>query len=143
MVAPVSGDQKPRLNGVNDGPICDAPDHKEPAAVLGPVKAWPGKPCIRVEGGATANLDNPCARRPPPDVGRGEGTGFKSNKGTGFREGTPIENSSPLQIDADEQTHSLHLQVDQRRHEHDVGWEAGRKARPANVKRARAEVCVV
>jgi hypothetical protein len=44
--------------------------------VLGPVKARPGNGGACGQAGATADLDSPCARRPPTRVGRGEETGF-------------------------------------------------------------------
>src|SRR4249919_2730242 len=61
------------------------PDHNQRAAVLGAVKARPGNDGACGQGRATAGLDSPCARRPPIRVGRGEETGFKSNKETGMK----------------------------------------------------------
>ena len=52
------------------------PDHNKRAVVLEAVKAWPGQGGACGKVGATANLDGPCARRPPRCVGRGEETGF-------------------------------------------------------------------
>jgi hypothetical protein len=48
------------------------PDHNQRAAVLGAVKARPGNDRACGQGRATADLDSPCARRPPTPVGRGE-----------------------------------------------------------------------
>src|SRR6266446_6710637 len=53
------------------------PDHNQPAAVLGAVKARPGNAGACGQRRATAGLDSPCARRPPTRVGRGEETGFQ------------------------------------------------------------------
>jgi len=53
------------------------PDHNQRAAVLGAVKARPGNDGACGKGGATADLDSPCARRPSTRVGRGEETGFQ------------------------------------------------------------------
>ena len=53
--------------------------------MLGAVKVWPGTAGAWSEVGATANLDSPCARQRWENVGRGEETGFKSNKETGMK----------------------------------------------------------
>ena len=53
------------------------PDHNKRAAVLGAVKARPGNDGACGQARATADLDSPCARRPPTRVGRGEETGFQ------------------------------------------------------------------
>src|SRR5579864_5583020 len=53
------------------------PDPNQRAAVLGAVKARPGNDGACGQGRATADLDSPCARRPPTSVGRGEETGFQ------------------------------------------------------------------
>lgn len=42
----------------------------EPGVVLGRLKAWPGCDVVRVEAGATASLDPPCARRLTLSAGR-------------------------------------------------------------------------
>jgi Transposase len=39
------------------------PGQRDPRAVLGPVKAWPGDASAQGKASATANLDSPCARR--------------------------------------------------------------------------------
>src|SRR5271165_3930164 len=54
------------------------PDHNQPAAVLGSIKARPGNDGACGQGRATTGLDSPCARRPPTCVGRGEETGFQA-----------------------------------------------------------------
>jgi hypothetical protein len=53
------------------------PDHNQRAAVLGAVKARPRNDGACGQDRATADLDSPCARRPPTHVGRGEETGFQ------------------------------------------------------------------
>src|SRR5271155_4994012 len=53
------------------------PDHTERAAVLGSIKARPGNDGACGQRRAMADLDSPCARRPPTHVGRGEETGFQ------------------------------------------------------------------
>ncbi len=53
------------------------PDHIQRAAVLGAFKARPGNGGVCGQVRATADLDSPCARRPPRGVGRGEETGFQ------------------------------------------------------------------
>src|ERR1700730_9983224 len=53
------------------------PDHNQRTAVLGAVKARPGNAGACGQARATADLDSPCARRPPTRVGRGEETGFQ------------------------------------------------------------------
>jgi hypothetical protein len=52
-------------------------DHKQRAAALGAVKARPGNGGACGQDRATADLDCPCAHRPPTHVGRGEETGFQ------------------------------------------------------------------
>src|SRR6266446_9800444 len=70
------------------------PDHNQRAAVLGSVKARPGNDGACSQDTATAGLDRPCARRPPPGVGRGEETGSKSNKETEMKkERKEVENA--------------------------------------------------
>ena len=61
------------------------PRPSEPAAVLAPVKARPESLGARGNVGATAVLDQRCARRPIRCAGRDEGTGLcrGPNKGTG------------------------------------------------------------
>ena len=49
------------------------PDRIERAAVLGAVKAWPGKRRARGKAAATANLDSSCARRLCNTCGSGHG----------------------------------------------------------------------
>ena len=51
-------------------------------AVLGAVKAQPGKAGAFRKPSATAGLDRPCARRERRSAGRDEGTAVGSNKGT-------------------------------------------------------------
>ena len=67
-LSPVEFERK-HLHNTNDP---DAPHH---AAVLGAVKARPGKGVPDGEVTATAVLDRPCARRPHWLAGRDEGTG--------------------------------------------------------------------
>src|SRR6201993_4545446 len=50
------------------------PVQRNPRAVLGAVKAWPGSTDARGETCATASLDGPCARRVRGPAGRDEGT---------------------------------------------------------------------
>jgi hypothetical protein len=58
-------------------PLIVVPTTTNRAAVLGSVKARPGNDGSCGQGRATADLDSPCARRPPTTVGRGEETGFQ------------------------------------------------------------------
>jgi hypothetical protein len=53
-------------------------DLLDPRAVLGPVKAWPGKLGARDEASATASLGRPLARGAPARAGRDEGTGHQA-----------------------------------------------------------------
>ncbi len=53
------------------------PDRFECRAVLGPVKAWPGRAEARGQRSATANLAGPCARRLRMPAGRDEGTALR------------------------------------------------------------------
>ena len=46
------------------------PNLLEPGVVFGRLKAWPGDGGARVEAGATASLDPPCARRLMRRAGR-------------------------------------------------------------------------
>ena len=68
------------------------PDRIKRAVVLEVVKVWPGKAGVCRKVGATANLDNSCARRLCNPAGRGEETGFQVeqrnwNEGSGaYRE---------------------------------------------------------
>ena len=59
-----------------------ASDPLDPRAVLGTVKAQPGKAGASRKPSATAVLDRPCARRDRRSAGRDEGTVLGSNKGT-------------------------------------------------------------
>jgi len=56
------------------------PDHNQRAAVLGAIKVRPGNHRACGHGRATADLDRPCARRPPSRAGRGEETGFQGEQ---------------------------------------------------------------
>jgi hypothetical protein len=58
------------------------PDRTKRAVVLEAVKVWPGKGSACCEVGATANLDNSCARRRERSADRDEETSFRSNKET-------------------------------------------------------------
>ena len=55
-------------------------DPLDPRAVLGAVKARPGSGRARLEVGATAGLDRPCARRVDAVAGRDEGTASARTK---------------------------------------------------------------
>jgi len=72
--------------------------------VLGAVKVWPGKRRALGKVGATANLDSSCARWLCNTAGRGEETGFQSNKETRSRKQKrkitalkPLDNKSLIQ----------------------------------------------
>src|SRR5215470_14012498 len=67
-------------------PLIVIPTTMSVPARAGPVKARPGSDGACRQGRATAGLDSPCARRPPPRVGRGEETGFQVEQRNG-REG--------------------------------------------------------
>ena len=58
-----------------------APNLPEPGIVLGLVEAWPDSRATSGKVGATASLDQPCARRLGEDTGRDEGKAIRSNKG--------------------------------------------------------------
>src|SRR5271169_1849035 len=78
------------------------PDHTERAAVLGSIKARPGNDGACGQRRAMADLDSPCARRPPTRVGRGEKTGFQVeqrnwNEGSGECEKKQIDFESLIQ----------------------------------------------
>ena len=61
------------------------PVRRDPRAVLGAVKAWPGSMEASGKAGATASLDRPCARRVcSPQVGTKERP-LGTNKGTEIR----------------------------------------------------------
>jgi hypothetical protein len=69
-----------RLLALSELPSDRHPDHSERAAVLGVVKVWSGHGSAWGKVGATANLDNPCARQRPVNVGRGEETASDRTK---------------------------------------------------------------
>src|SRR5271156_7215989 len=78
------------------------PDHNKRAAVLGAVKARPGNDGACGQARATADLDSPCARRPPTRVGRGEETGFQVEQrnwyeGSGECREIVLDFESPIQ----------------------------------------------
>src|SRR5271163_4625740 len=78
------------------------PDHTERAAVLGSIKARPGNDGACGQRRATADLDSPCARRPPTHVGRGEETGFQVEQrnwyeGSGECREIVLDFESPIQ----------------------------------------------
>src|SRR6516164_9157676 len=58
------------------------PDHNQPAAVLGSVKARPGNNGARGQGRSTAGLDSPCARWPQHVWVGAKKRDSKSNKET-------------------------------------------------------------
>src|SRR5271169_3353530 len=70
------------------------PDHNQRAAVLGAVKARPGSDTACGQRRATADLDSPCARRPPTPVGRGEETGFQVEQRNWKEERKEVEHAS-------------------------------------------------
>ena len=76
-----------RLRRDDPRPMASSPSDRRPdrvkrALVLGVVKVWPGQgeACGKVS--ATANLDDPCARRRGQRARRDEETGVTSNKET-------------------------------------------------------------
>src|SRR5271156_2409474 len=78
------------------------PDHTERAAVLGSIKARPGNDGACGQRRAMADLDSPCARRPPTHVGRGEETGFQVEQrnwyqGSGECREIVLDFESPIQ----------------------------------------------
>src|SRR5271168_5341446 len=78
------------------------PDHTERAAVLGSIKARPGNDGACGQRRAMADLDSPCARRPPTHVGRGEETGFQIEQrnwyeGSGECREIVLDFESPIQ----------------------------------------------
>src|SRR5271156_3946909 len=78
------------------------PDHTERAAVLGSIKARPGNDGACGQRRAMADLDSPCARRPPTHVGRGEETGFQVEQrnwyqGSGECREIVLDFQSPIQ----------------------------------------------
>src|SRR5271155_1903445 len=78
------------------------PDHTERAAPLGALQAPPGNDGACGQRRATADLDSPCARRPPTHVGRGEETGFQVEQrnwyeGSGECREIVLDFESPIQ----------------------------------------------
>ena len=59
-----------------------ASDPLDPRAVLGTVKAQPGKARASRKPSATAGLDRPCARRDRRSAGRDEGTALVIGNGS-------------------------------------------------------------
>src|SRR5271170_8094892 len=79
-----------------------APRITERAAVLGSIKARPGNDGACGQRRAMADLDSPCARRPPTHVGRGEETGFQVEQrnwyqGSGECREIVLDFESPIQ----------------------------------------------